>query len=113
MGTDEISTQMLRALDEEYLDSLTQLCSIIYDSGHIPTKMEESTFVTIAKQPNAQKCTDFRTISLMSHVTKLLLKLIQQRIISTTDREGRRLQNGVRPGLGTREGVFNLRTLIE
>ena len=49
MGTDKISTEMLRALDEENLDSLTQLCNIIYDSGHIPKEMEQSRFVTIPK----------------------------------------------------------------
>ena len=49
MGTDEISTEMLRALDEENLDSLTQLCNIIYDSGHIPAEIEQSIFVTNQK----------------------------------------------------------------
>ena len=49
MGTDKISTEMLRALDEENLDSLTQLCNIIYDSGKIPTGMEQSIFVTNQK----------------------------------------------------------------
>ena len=49
METDELSTEMLRALDEENLDSLTQLCNIIYESGHISTEMEHSMFVTIPK----------------------------------------------------------------
>ena len=113
MGTDKISTEMLRALDEENLDSITQLCNIIYDSGHIPTEMEQSIFVTIPKKANAQNCTDFRTISLMSHVTKLLLKAIRQIVISKIDKEVSRLQNGFRPGLGTRESIFNLRAVIE
>ena len=113
MGTDKISTEMLRALDEENLDSLTQLCNIIYESGHIPTEMEQSIFVTIPKKPSVQNCTDFRTISLMSHVTKLLLKMIQQRIISKIDKEVSRLQSGFRHGLGTRESILNLRMVIE
>ena len=113
MGTDKISTDLLRALDEENLDSLTQLCNIIYGSGHIPTDMEQSTFVTIPKKPNAQNCTDFKTSSLLSHVIKLLLKVKQQKIISKINREVSRLQNGFRAGLGTREGIFNLRTVIE
>ena len=75
--------------------------------------MEQSIFVTIPKKPNAQNCTVFRTISLMSHVTKLLLKVMQQRLVSKIDREVSRLQNGFRPGLGTRESIFNLRTVIE
>ena len=49
----------------------------------------------------------------MSHMTKLLLKVIQQRLISKIDREVSRLQNGFRSGLGTREGIFNLRKVIE
>ena len=39
MGTDKTSTEILRALDEENVDSQIQLCNIICDSGHIPTKM--------------------------------------------------------------------------
>ena len=49
----------------------------------------------------------------MSHVTKLLLKIIQQRMANTIDKEESRLQSGFRPGTGTREGIFNLRTICE
>ena len=58
-------------------------------------------------------CTEFRTISLMSHVTKLLLKIIQQRMANKIDNEVSRLQSGFRPGTGTREGIFNLRSICE
>ena len=43
MGTDKTSTEMLRALDEENVDSQIQLCNIISDSGHIPTEMNLQT----------------------------------------------------------------------
>ena len=49
----------------------------------------------------------------MSHVTKLLLKIIQQRMANKIDKEVSRVQSGFRPGTGTREGVFNLRTICE
>ena len=49
----------------------------------------------------------------MSHVTKLLLKTIQQRMANMIDKEVSRLQSGFRPGTGTREGIFNLRTICE
>ena len=42
----------------------------------------------------------------MSHVTKLLLKIIQQRMANKIDKEVSRLQSGFRPGTGTREGIF-------
>ena len=47
----------------------------------------------------------------MSHETKLLLKVIQQRIIPKIDREVSRLQKGFRPGLRTREGIIEWRNI--
>ena len=58
-------------------------------------------------------CTELRTISLMIHVTELLLKIIQQRTANKIDKEVNRLQSGFRTGIGTREGIFNLRTICE
>ena len=56
---------------------ITSLCNIMINSGMIPTEMKHSVFITLPKKPKAMICTEFRTISLMSHVTKLLLKIIQ------------------------------------
>ena len=75
--------------------------------------MKHSVFKTLPKKPKAMTCTEFRTISLMSYVTKLLLKIIQQRMANKIDKEVSRLQSGFRPGTGTREGMFNLRTICE
>ena len=66
---------------------------MIYNSGMIPTEMKHSVFITLPKKPKAMICTEFRTISLMSHVTKLLLKLIQQRMANKIDKEVSRLQS--------------------
>ena len=79
----------------------------------IPTEMKHSVFITLPKKPKAMICTEFRTISLMSHVNKLLLKIIQQRMANKIEKEVGRLQSGFRPGTGTREGIFNLRTICE
>ena len=79
----------------------------------IPTEMKHSVFITLPKKPQAMICTEFRTISLMSHVTKLLLKIVQQRMANKIDKGVSRLQSGFRPGTGTRGGIFNLRTICE
>ena len=112
-GPDGLSTETLKALDDQNIDMLTDLCNTIYNSGIIPTDMKHSVFVTLPKKPKAQDCSPFRTISLMSHVTKLLLKVIQRRLTDEIDQEVSRLQNGFRPGVGTREGIFNLITICE
>ena len=49
----------------------------------------------------------------MIHISKLLLKIIKQRIADKIDKEVSRLQSGFRPEMGTREGIFNLRTICE
>ena len=49
----------------------------------------------------------------MTHIYKLLLKIIQQGIADEIDKEVSRLQSGFRPQMGTREGIFNLRTICE
>ena len=75
--------------------------------------MKHSVFITLPKKLKAMICTEFRTISLMSHVTKLLLKIIQQRMANKIDKEVSRLQSGFQPGTCTREAIFNLRTICE
>ena len=112
-GTDELPAETLKALDEHYIEIITSLCNIIYNSGMIPTEMKHSVFITLPNKPKAMICTEFRTINLMSHVTKLLLEIIQQRMANQLDKEVSRLQSGFRPGTGTREGIFNLRTICE
>ena len=112
-GSDEISTEMLRALDDQNIDVKTNLCNIIYNSGVIPTDLKQSIFITLPKKSKSQSCTEYRTISLMSHITKLLLKVMEQRIVKKIDNEVSRLQSGFRSGSGTREGIFNLRTVCE
>ena len=84
-----------------------------YNSGYIPKDMKQSIYVPLPKKPKAQKCTEFRTIILMTHISKLLLKIIQQRIADKIDKEVSRLQSRFRPELGTREAIFNLRTICE
>ena len=49
----------------------------------------------------------------MSHVTKLLLKIIQVRITAKINKDVSELQSGFRSGMGMREGIFNLRSISE
>ena len=104
-----IPIEVLMALSEDNTELITNLCNTIYNSGYIPMEMRKSIFLLIPKKPKAQYCTDFRAISLMSHVTKLLLKIIQIRIKDRIDKE----ISGFRTGEVTREGIFNIRTVCE
>ena len=78
-GEDGVTTEMLQAMDNLGVKRITQLFNKIYDTGYIPSDLRKSTFIPIPKKSKAVNCSDFRTISLMSHVTKTLLKVILER----------------------------------
>ena len=83
-GPDGLPAEALKAFDNYNINSITDLCNIIYNSGVIPVEMGRSIVATIPKKPKAKKC---RTISLISYITKLLLKVIQQRIVDRIDND--------------------------
>ena len=105
-GEDGITTEMLKQLEEFGIEKLTELYNEIYSTGHIPEELLISVYITLPKKPRATECSDFRTISLMPHTLKIFLKIIQNRIARSIDREVGRTQFGFRPGSGTREGIF-------
>ena len=65
----------------------------------------------MAKLHYLHHSTEYRTISLMSQITKLLLKEIEHRIVKKIGNEVSRLQSGFGSGSSTRDGIFNLRTV--
>ena len=99
-GPDEVVTEMITALDEAGIDLVHRLVSKIYDTGDIPEDMVKSVFVTLPKKPNTLDCDQHRTISLMSHTLKLLLKIILERFRSKIRPEMRQQQYGFMPDRG-------------
>lgn len=112
-GEDGITTEMLKALGEFSITTLTDLFNDIYESGHIPDELTRSVFITLPKKPKANECADFRTISLMPHVTKILLRVILERIKQKINREVGEEQFGFRAENGTREGIFCLNNITQ
>ena len=58
----------------------TKLLNAIYDSGAIPEDLAKSVFIALPKIPGATECELHRTISLMSHITKVLLRVLMLRM---------------------------------
>ena len=112
-GLDNITTEGMKALDESGTDLLWQLCNKIYMSGELPSEMKKSEFVTLPKKAKALECSEFRTISLMSHVTKLLLRVILARLKRKTGAVIEEEQFGFKKNSGTKEAIFTLRNIIE
>ncbi|KAL4096625.1 hypothetical protein QTP88_021544 [Uroleucon formosanum] len=97
----------------EISTSANQLFNTIYDTDHIPNNWLQSTFVAIPKKPNAKKCSEYRTISLMSHTLRIFLKVIHARIYKKAEKHKSQEQFGFRNGLGTRVALFSKQILVQ
>jgi len=112
-GEDGIPAEMIKALDPEATHTLMLLCTAIYKKGEWPEDFLISTIVPLEKKPNAQKCEDFRTISLISNASKILLKIINNRLRRAAEAFIGWDQFGFRRGMGTREAIAVMRTIGE
>ena len=112
-GPDEIVIEMLTALEEFGIEKLTDLVNEIYDSGDIPEDLSKSIFITLPKKPGAVECELHRTTSLMSHITKLLLRIVMQRARKRIKPEIGEEQCGFVENTGTRNAIFMVHVLSE
>ena len=112
-GPDGLSIELIEALEEYGIEKVTTLLNEIYDTGQIPVDMSRSIFIALPKRPGATDCELHRTISLMSHITKLLLRIIMMRVRNKINPEIAEEQCGFVEGKGTSNAIFILRTLIE
>ena len=112
-GPDDITVEHIEALEEFGKDKLTIFLNEIYDTGLIPSDMSKSIFIALPKKQGATECESQRTISLMSHVTKILLRIIMKRVRSKLKTEIAEEQCGFVEGKGTSNAVYLIRILTK
>ena len=79
----------------------------------VATGLERSIFILILKKDNAKECSNYRTIALISHAGKVMLKILQARPQQYVNHELPEFQAGFRKGRGTRGQIANIRWTIE
>ena len=89
-GPDGITTEVFVAAGGRGVTEITNLANMMYSEGRFPEQMYKSIFITIPKVKEKVKCKKHRTISLMGHVTKLVLRMIMNII------RGRNIRSTVR-----------------
>ena len=112
-GQDEIPIELIKELKEDSIKVLTTLCRQIWKTRQWPSDWKKSIFIPIPKNGNAKDCSNYRTIALISHASKIMLKIIQRRLQPFLERELPDTQAGFRKGRGTRDQIANLRWIIE
>lgn len=112
-GPDGVLAEAIKCFEEDNIDLLVELFNNIYNTGSIPKDWLLSTIIMIPKKPNATSCKDHRLISLMSHLLKIFLRIIHTRIFKRLEELSGDTQFGFKNGMGTREAVFCLNTLMQ
>ena len=92
-------------LEGETLKKLVEFCMEVYSTGIWPDDFTKSVMIPIPKKANTVECSEYRMISLISHASKILLKIINNRIQSKADMVLSKTQFGFRKDCGTREAI--------
>ena len=88
------------------MSMLTDILNAIYDIGEIPSDLSKSIFLALPKNPGATECESHRTISLMSHITKILLTILMARMRNKITREIAEEQCEFVKDKGTRNAIY-------
>ena len=95
------------------IDILTTICNKIWKTGEWPTTWIQSLVITLPKKGNLQLCQNHRTVSLISHPSKVMLKMILNILQPQAEETIAEVQAGFRAGRSTAEQIFSLRILGE
>jgi len=112
-GPDEIPVELLKLGDYTVVKALHRIILCVWKTGKWPEDWTQSTFVPLYKKGDPTVCANYRTISLVSHASKVLLKILLERIKLHTEFEVAEEQAGFRPKRGTHNHLCNLRILTE
>jgi len=112
-GIDGIQAELWKEAGKEVKNRLFQMIRDIYATGEMPEEYVKSIIIPIPKKAAAKKFEEFRTISLPSHASKILTKIIFQRIESKIEQSLTEDQFSFRKNMGTREEILALRIIIQ
>ena len=92
---------------------LYSICQEIWKTQQWPQDWKRSVFIPIPKKGNAKESSNYCTTALISHASKVMLKILQARLQQYMNRELPDIQAGFRKGRGTRDQIVNIRWIIE
>ena len=112
-GGDRIPVELFEILQDNAVKVLRSICQQIWKTQQWPQDWKRSVFIPIPKKGNARECSNHHTIALISHVSKVMLKILQARLQQYINQELPDVQGGLRKGRGTRDQIANIHWIIE
>ena len=100
----------------QYNDAVKVLHSVrqqIWKTQQWPQEWKRSVFIPIPKKGNAKECSNYHTVALISHTSKIMLKILQIRLPQYVNCELPDVQACFRKGRGTRDQIANIRWIME
>ena len=97
-GDDGIPVELFQILKDDAVKVLHSICQQIWKTQQWPQDWKRSIFIPIPKKGNAKKCSNYCTIALISHASKVMLKILQARLQQYVNRELPDVQAGFRIG---------------
>ena len=106
---DGIPAELLQILKDDPAKVLHSICQQIWKTQQWPQDWKRSVFILILKKGNAKVCSNFSTIALILHASKIMLKILQVRLQQHMNQEFPDVQAGCRKRRGTRNKIGNIR----
>ena len=112
-GGDGIPVELFQILKDDPAKVLHSICQQIWKTQHWPPNWKRSVFIPVPKKGNAKECSNYHTIALISHASKVMLKILKARLQQYVNREFPYVLIGFRNGRGNRDQIANIRWIIE
>ena len=109
----EFPVELLQILKDDAVKLLHSICQRIWKTQQWPQDWKRSVFTPIPKKDYAKECSNYHTIALISHTSKVMVKILQARLQQYMNHELPDAQAGFRKGRGTRDQIANIRWIIE
>ena len=110
---DGIPVELFQILKDDDVKVMHSVYQQIWKIQQWPQDQKRSAFIPIPKKGNAKECSNYCTIALISHTSKVMLKIIQARLQQYVYHELPDVQAGFRKGRGTQDQIANIRWIIE
>ena len=105
---DPIPAELFQILKDDPVIVLHSICQQIWKTQQWPQEWKMSVFIPIPKKGNAKECTKYCTIALISHASKVMLKIPQAKFQQYMNHEISDVQDDFRKGRGTRDQISNI-----
>ena len=111
-GGDRILVELFQILKDDAVQVLHSICQQIWKTQQWPQDWKRSIFIPIPKKGNAKECSNYCTIALISHASKVMLKILQARLYQYVNHELSDVQAGFKKGRGTKDQIANICWII-